>query len=28
VDAEQNVILVRGAIPGPPNGLVYVLKRG
>jgi large subunit ribosomal protein L3 len=28
VDGEQNVILVRGAIPGPPNGLVYVLKRG
>jgi large subunit ribosomal protein L3 len=28
VDAEQNVLLVRGAIPGPPNGLVYVLKRG
>jgi large subunit ribosomal protein L3 len=28
VDAEQNYILVRGAIPGPPNGLVYVLKRG
>lgn len=28
VDAEQNVILVRGAIPGPPNGLVFVLKRG
>ena len=28
VDAEQNVLLVRGAVPGPPNGLVYVLKRG
>ena len=28
VDAEQHYILVRGAIPGPPNGLVYVLKRG
>ena len=28
VDAEQNVLLVRGAIPGPSNGLVYVLKRG
>jgi large subunit ribosomal protein L3 len=28
VDVEQNVLLVRGAIPGPPNGLVYVLKRG
>src|SRR5213075_1620655 len=26
VDAEQNVLLLRGAIPGPPNGLVYVLK--
>jgi large subunit ribosomal protein L3 len=28
VDAEQNVLLVRGAIPGPTNGLVFVLKRG
>jgi len=28
VDVEQNVLLVRGAIPGPPNGLVFVLKRG
>jgi large subunit ribosomal protein L3 len=28
VDPEQHVLLVRGAIPGPPNGLVYVLKRG
>lgn len=28
VDAEQNVLLVRGAIPGPPNGLVFVIKRG
>ncbi len=28
VDAEQNVLLVRGAVPGPPNGLVYVFKRG
>ncbi len=28
VDAEQNVLLVRGAIPGPPNGLVFVFKRG
>jgi large subunit ribosomal protein L3 len=27
LDVEQNVLLVRGAIPGPPNGLVYVLKR-
>jgi len=27
VDVEQNVLLVRGAIPGPPNGLVFVLKR-
>ncbi len=25
VDAEQNVLLVRGAIPGPPTGLVFVL---
>jgi large subunit ribosomal protein L3 len=27
VDAEQNYVLVRGAIPGPPNGTVYILKR-
>jgi large subunit ribosomal protein L3 len=27
VDPEQNVLLVRGAVPGPTNGLVYVLKR-
>jgi large subunit ribosomal protein L3 len=27
IDAEQNVVLVRGAIPGPPNGLVYINKR-
>ena len=27
VDPEQNVLIVRGAIPGPPNGLVYVKKR-
>lgn len=27
VDAEQRMLLVRGAIPGPPNGLVYILKR-
>ncbi len=27
VDAEQNVLLVRGAIPGPVNGLVIVKKR-
>ncbi len=27
VDAEQNVILVRGAVPGPVNGLVYVKKQ-
>lgn len=27
VDAEQNYVLVRGAIPGPPNGLVYINKR-
>lgn len=27
VDAEQNFVLVRGAIPGPPNGLVYIQKR-
>ena len=28
VDSEQNVLLVRGAIPGPTNGLVFVFKRG
>src|SRR5207249_5718122 len=28
VDAEQNLLIVRGAIPGPPNGLVFVKKRG
>jgi len=27
VDPEQNVLLVRGAVPGPPNGLVIVKKR-
>jgi len=27
VDAEQNVLLLRGAVPGPPNGLVMVKKR-
>jgi large subunit ribosomal protein L3 len=27
VDAEQNVLMVRGAIPGPANGLVVVKKR-
>jgi large subunit ribosomal protein L3 len=27
VDPEQNVLLVRGAVPGPPNGLVFVKKR-
>jgi large subunit ribosomal protein L3 len=27
VDAEQNVVLVRGAIPGPTNGLVFIFKR-
>ena len=27
VDPEQNVVLVRGAVPGPPNGLVYINKR-
>jgi large subunit ribosomal protein L3 len=28
VDPEQNLLMVRGAIPGPPNGLVFVKKRG
>jgi len=27
VDAEQNFVLVRGAVPGPPNGIVYIQKR-
>ena len=27
VDAEQNVVMVRGAVPGPTNGLVIVKKR-
>jgi large subunit ribosomal protein L3 len=27
IDPEQNVLLVRGAVPGPPNGLVIVKKR-
>ena len=27
VDAEQHVLAVRGAIPGPPNGLVIIKKR-
>ena len=28
VDPEQDLLMVRGAIPGPPNGLVFVKKRG
>ena len=27
IDAEQNVLMVRGAVPGPTNGLVYVHQR-
>jgi large subunit ribosomal protein L3 len=27
IDAEQNVVLVRGAVPGPSNGLVTIRKR-
>jgi len=27
VDADQNVLMLRGAVPGPPNGLVIVRKR-
>ncbi len=27
VDSEQDVLMVRGAIPGPPNGLVFIEKR-
>jgi ribosomal protein L3 len=31
VDAEQNLLLVRGAVPGPKNGIVEVreeVRRG
>ena len=24
VDAEKNLILVKGAVPGPKNGLLYI----
>ena len=27
VDPEQDVLMVRGAVPGPPNGLVFIRKR-
>jgi len=27
VDAEQNLLMIRGAVPGPTNGLVLVKKR-
>jgi len=27
IDTEQNVVMVRGAVPGPTNGLVIVKKR-
>jgi large subunit ribosomal protein L3 len=27
IDAEQNVVMVRGAVPGPPNGIVIVKTR-
>ena len=27
VDAEQNVLLVRGAVPGPANGMITIKKR-
>jgi large subunit ribosomal protein L3 len=27
IDPEQNVLMVRGAVPGPPNGLVVVKKQ-
>jgi large subunit ribosomal protein L3 len=27
VDPDQNVILVKGAVPGPKNGIVYVTKQ-
>jgi len=28
IDPEQNVLMVRGAVPGPANGLVLIRKRG
>lgn len=28
VDPEQHLLMVRGAVPGPANGLVFVRKRG
>lgn len=27
VDPEQDVLMVRGAVPGPVNGLVFIMKR-
>jgi ribosomal protein L3 len=27
VDPEQNVVLVRGSVPGPANALVFIFKR-
>jgi large subunit ribosomal protein L3 len=27
IDSEQNMLMVRGAVPGPTNGLVVVKKR-
>jgi large subunit ribosomal protein L3 len=27
IDPEQNMLMVRGAVPGPTNGLVVVKKR-
>jgi len=28
VDAERNLLFVRGAVPGPTNGLLTVRKQG
>ena len=28
VDPEQDLLMVRGAVPGPVNGLVFIKKRG
>ena len=28
IDPEQNVLMVRGAVPGPANGLVVVEEAG
>jgi large subunit ribosomal protein L3 len=27
-DAEKNIVLIRGAVPGPDNGLLRIEKQG